>query len=130
MAKTVFTDGNPSLEILGTPVMAAFLNSVFAHTHDGEDNDGHAPASLGLWIDSRDYDTLEDADVAAYNAGKLLAITQNYNISAVTTLTASVMRIPGGSFTKSGSGTLAFISVILLVSSIKGLLVYSLAVRR
>ena len=43
MAKTVFTDGNPSLEILGTPVMAAFLNLIFNHVHDGEDNDGHAP---------------------------------------------------------------------------------------
>ena len=47
MSKTVFTDGNPELEILGTPIMAAFLNAIFhtagGHVHDGGDEDGHAP---------------------------------------------------------------------------------------
>ncbi len=52
MAKTVFTDGNPSLEILGTPVMAAFLNLIFNHVHDGEDNDGHAP-TLNKYVEKR-----------------------------------------------------------------------------
>ena len=46
MAKTVFTDGNPELEILGTPIMGAFLNAIFhtggGHVHDGGDEDGHA----------------------------------------------------------------------------------------
>ncbi len=106
MSKTVFTDGNPELEILGTPIMASFLNSVFAHTHDGEDNDGHAPASLGPWIDSRDYGTLELANTAAVNAGKLLVISKNHTLTGDTTLTASVMRIPGGSFTKASTYTL------------------------
>jgi microcystin-dependent protein len=40
MAKTVFTDGDPSLGILGTRVLAAFLNKIFNHKHDGLDQDG------------------------------------------------------------------------------------------
>lgn len=45
MAKTSFIDGNPSLGILGTRVMAAWLNLVFNHRHDGRDEDGSAPSN-------------------------------------------------------------------------------------
>jgi len=45
MAKTIFEDGNPSLGILGTRVHAAWLNKVFAHRHDGRDEDGSAPSN-------------------------------------------------------------------------------------
>lgn len=38
--KTVFTDGDPSLGILGARVLAAWLNKVFSHKHDGLDQDG------------------------------------------------------------------------------------------
>ncbi len=43
MAKTTFTDGNPSQGILGTIVNALFLNKIFNHRHDGADADGSAP---------------------------------------------------------------------------------------
>lgn len=46
MAKTNFTDGDPSQGILGTIVLAAFLNAMFntngGHKHDAVDADGHA----------------------------------------------------------------------------------------
>lgn len=40
-AKTVFTDGNPSLGIKGTRVYASFLNALNNHYHDGINDDGH-----------------------------------------------------------------------------------------
>lgn len=43
MAKTNFINGDPSQQIVGTVVTAAFLNSIFNHVHDGVDDDGHAP---------------------------------------------------------------------------------------
>ncbi|OGQ60733.1 MAG: hypothetical protein A3J24_06360 [Deltaproteobacteria bacterium RIFCSPLOWO2_02_FULL_53_8] len=46
MAKTIFTDGDKSLGILGSVVLAAWLNKIFGtggHVHDGVDDDGHAP---------------------------------------------------------------------------------------
>lgn len=43
MGKTVFNNGDPSMGILGTRVMAEWLNLVFSHVHDGADEDGHAP---------------------------------------------------------------------------------------
>lgn len=53
MAKTVFTNGL-------TQIKAAFLNALFAHVHDGTDDDGHAPkvdffdhialAANALWV--------------------------------------------------------------------------------
>ena len=46
MAKTVFTDGNPSQGIVGTIVDAAFLNSIFSHRHDGLNQDGSAPVAF------------------------------------------------------------------------------------
>lgn len=46
MPKTVFNDGNPSLGILGTRVLAAWLNKVFNHRHDGLDEDGSAPSNF------------------------------------------------------------------------------------
>jgi len=58
------------------------------------------------WVDAQDYATLAAANTAAYNAGKLLIISKNYTLVANTTLTASVMRIPGGSFTKASTHTL------------------------
>lgn len=42
MAKTTFNDGNKSLGILGTRVLAAWLNKVFNHRHTGLDDDGHS----------------------------------------------------------------------------------------
>jgi hypothetical protein len=53
------------------------------------------------------FPTLALADAAATTAGKLLVVCQDCIISAATTLQSSILRIPGGSFTKSGSGTLA-----------------------
>jgi microcystin-dependent protein len=43
MSKTLFTDGDSSLGILGTIVRALFLNKIFSHRHDGADEDGSAP---------------------------------------------------------------------------------------
>jgi hypothetical protein len=43
MAKTVFVDGDPSQGILGTRVLAAWLNAIQNHRHSGLDADGSAP---------------------------------------------------------------------------------------
>lgn len=43
MSKTTFIDGNAAQGITGTRLMAEFLNQVFTHRHDGQDDDGHAP---------------------------------------------------------------------------------------
>ncbi len=43
MPKTNFTDGDKLLGIPGTRVLAAFLNKIFTHRHDGLDADGSAP---------------------------------------------------------------------------------------
>ena len=45
MAKTVFTDGNPSQGIVGTVIPAAFLNAVFAARPDGLNQDGSLPVA-------------------------------------------------------------------------------------
>ncbi len=70
---------------------------------------GGTPVSKNITIenllnyyDSRRYDTLALANTAAYAAGKLLVIAKNHTLTADTVLTASVMIIPGGSFTKNG----------------------------
>jgi hypothetical protein len=62
----------------------------------------------GPWIDARAYATLELANAAAAAAGKTLLIASNWTLTANTTLTSSVMRIPGGSFTKASVCTLTF----------------------
>ena len=59
------------------------------------------------WVDSSAYTTIELANTAAYNAKKLLVVSQNYTLTGANTLTASVMRIPGGSFTHTAGSTLA-----------------------
>lgn len=43
MAKTTFVDGNIVTKLPGTRVLAAWLNKVFNHRHDGRDQDGSAP---------------------------------------------------------------------------------------
>ena len=62
--------------------------------------------NLCPWIDARDYDTLEAADVAAVAAGKLLLISTNWTLTANTALASRVLRIPGGSFTKASTYSL------------------------
>lgn len=47
MAKTVFTDGDKSTGVPGTRVLAAWLNKVFSHKHDGLDQDGSASIEYG-----------------------------------------------------------------------------------
>ncbi len=46
MSKTVFTDGDPSQDIVGTIIPAAFLNAVFAARPDGLDQDGSLPVQF------------------------------------------------------------------------------------
>lgn len=48
MAKTVFVNGDPSSGALGTILTAEFLNKVFAHRHDGLDQDGSAPIDYAV----------------------------------------------------------------------------------
>jgi len=43
MAKTTFIDGDSSQGIMGTILLAAWLNLVFNHRHTGQDADGFAP---------------------------------------------------------------------------------------
>ena len=58
------------------------------------------------WIDSSAYTTIELANIAAYDAGKLLVVAKNHTLTANTTLTAKVKVLPGGSFTKASTYTL------------------------
>lgn len=62
----------------------------------------------GPWMDSRAFSNLAAADAAATSAGRELLIAKEYSISTATTLSSHVRVVPGGRFTKSGSGTLAF----------------------
>ncbi len=48
MAKTVFVDGDPVNKLPGTRLMAAFLNLVFNHRHDGGNADGSAPLDFAV----------------------------------------------------------------------------------
>ncbi|MBI5598658.1 MAG: hypothetical protein HY890_02845 [Deltaproteobacteria bacterium] len=48
MPKTTFTDGDKSLGIPGTRLLAAFLNKIFGHRHDGQDQDGSAPLDYAV----------------------------------------------------------------------------------
>jgi hypothetical protein len=48
MGKTVFQDGNLLLKLPGTRVLASWLNKVFAHRHDGRDEDGSAPLDFAV----------------------------------------------------------------------------------
>lgn len=54
------------------------------------------------------YATLELADAAAVLAGQQLIISSNWTLTANTVLASFVKRIPGGSFTKASTYTLAF----------------------
>jgi len=60
------------------------------------------------YVDSRSYSSLTIADAAATAAGKGLLVAINYSISSAVTITSPVKMVKGGSFTKSGSGTMAF----------------------
>jgi len=70
--------------------------------------DIHIPFPYGAeaWIDSRAYATLVLADTAAFVAGKVLLVTQNYTLLANTVLTATCRVLPGGGFTKASTFTL------------------------
>ncbi len=70
-------------------------------TYSGVDNSTIKPADIittGPWLDSRTKDTIELANTAAFNAGKLLVVTQNYVLTDNTVLTAATKIIKGGSF--------------------------------
>ena len=49
----------------------------------------------GPWIDARAYTTLALADAAAVTAGKLLLVSSAWSLAADTTLSSSIMCIPG-----------------------------------
>lgn len=71
---------------------------------------GYDLITKGPWVDSRSSTSITIANTAAYNAGKLLLITQNYTLTGANTLTANIMMMPGGSFTHTAGSTLAFSS--------------------
>lgn len=48
MGKTNFADGDKSQGIPGTRLLAAFLNKIFTHRHDGLDQDGSAPIDYAI----------------------------------------------------------------------------------
>lgn len=66
MAKTVFADGDKSQGLPGTRVLAAFLNKIFSHRHDGLDADGSAPTN---------YAVAASEDGVTYTAGFTPALT-------------------------------------------------------
>ena len=68
MGKTFFEDGNIVTKTLGTRVLAAWLNKVFSHRHDGSDQDGSAPLDFA-------------ADTGAVNA---VVVTMTPPLTALT----------------------------------------------
>jgi len=62
--------------------------------------------SFRNYIDSSAYPTLSEADATASSAGKLLVITQNYDITSDTTLSSAIYVPKGGGFTQKGNYTL------------------------
>ena len=87
-AKTVFTDGNPSLGIKGTKVTAAFLNAVNKHFCTGLDVDGDCALAYAVATGTNDLVTTispTTAFPAAYVDGMPLYIkTAAENIGAMT----------------------------------------------
>lgn len=94
------------LLLLLIPTLSFAADIDYKVTDDGTIH-GYDLITKGPWVDSRAYTTLEDANTAAYNAGKLLVITKNYTLTANTTLTAAVKVIKGGGLTKASTYTLA-----------------------
>jgi hypothetical protein len=89
----------------GTPInKKVTIGNLFANAPDITTSD---LITKGPWIDSRAYDTLEEANTAAYNSGKLLVVSQNYTLTTNTTLTAAVKVLKSGGFTKASTYTLA-----------------------
>ncbi len=62
--------------------------------------------NLRGYIDSSAYATLQEADNAAFSAGKMLVITKIYNITSDTTLNSDVWVPKGGGFNISSGKTL------------------------
>jgi hypothetical protein len=76
MAKTIHTDKDPGAGIPGTTVLAAWLNKVFGHKHDGKDEDGSAPVIVHPFKEvsntypmdkDLDRDILADATAGAFD---------------------------------------------------------------
>lgn len=103
MSKTLFSDGNPLSGILGTIVNAAFLNKIFAHRHDGLDQDGSAPINYA--VDSGDDNAVVIALVpplTAHIPGMSITIKVNFTNTAacsvqIDELDAVAIKRPDGS---------------------------------
>lgn len=85
MAKTIYEDGDIATKTGGSRVLAAWLNKVFGHRHDGLDQDGSAP------LDYADDTGAADALVAALSpALPALVVGMPFGIKVGNTNTGAV----------------------------------------
>jgi hypothetical protein len=85
--KTTFVDGNPVQSILGTPVMAAFLNALNNHRHGGTavDGDGALDYAIATGNNNAYAVTLSPA-LAANIAGMPIRFQANFSNTGAATL--------------------------------------------
>jgi hypothetical protein len=103
MGKTVFSDGNKGTGTLGTRVMAAFLNSIFNHRHDGLNQDGSAPINYAVATGSANaYVVALTPAMTAHIPGMQILFKANFSNTGAATINinglgAVSIRLPDGS---------------------------------
>ena len=87
MAKTTFTDGDPSLGILGTIITAAMMNALNTHRHTGLDVDGAGAIDYAVSTGSANAYLLALSPVlSAYITGMPLVFKANFTNTSAATL--------------------------------------------
>ena len=102
MAKTTFIDGNKSTGVLGTRVLAAFLNKIFAHRHANVDADGNSSLDYATATGSSNaYAVTLPLDMTALLEGVPIAFKANHTNTGACTLNVNglgaVAMVRGGS---------------------------------
>lgn len=111
MSKTIFDDGNPSLGVLGTRVLAAWLNKVFSHRHTGQDEDGSAPLDYSIDYSNGVVPNMYMLDFAlpltAHTPGLPIYFKAAYTNTGPSTLAITSIGGAPPAITKSGGAALA-----------------------
>ena len=107
MAKTAFTDGNPSEGVQGTIVDAAFLNLIFNHRHDGMNQDGSAPMDYGIDTGAANaYAVAYSPAITAVNEGMVLRFIAANTNTGPSTFTPAPGIIAPANIIGQGNGAL------------------------
>lgn len=87
MSKTLFVDGDPSQGILGTQLLAAFLNKIFTHRHTGRDIDGDGALDYAVATGSANaYAIALSPALDAYITGMPIMFMANHDNNGAATL--------------------------------------------